>query len=88
MSRLTIEAVRERAWQKGWEFFASVRRGARYSARPAHWAIFAREEPSWGFFDLAQANRFFDTVVEPIACRVDYGAIRWRKAQRLREVAA
>lgn len=90
MSRLTSEAVRDRAWQKGWEFFAQKWRGRRYMARPAHWAIFAREQPSWVFGDLAQANRFFETAAEPVACRVDYDAIRWARARsrRLQEVAA
>ncbi len=90
MSRLTIEAVRERAWRQGWEFFAQKRRGRRYVARPAHWVIFAREQSPWVFDDLAAANRFFDTAAEPVACRVDYDAIRWARtrARRLQEVAA
>lgn len=88
MSRLTIEAVRELAWNKGWDFFPVVRRGWRYSARPASWAIFSREQSPYVFGDLAGAFRFFGSAAEPIACRVDYDFIRWQRSRRLQEVAA
>jgi hypothetical protein len=82
MTRLTITSVSDLAWSKGFVFCPSVRRGSRYRALPASWAIFAKDPGPWAFFDLQDANRFFARVEAPIATRVDYDLIRWRKTRR------
>ncbi len=87
--RLTVETVREMAWAKGWDFFASARRGRRYQARPAWHAMFTREQPTWVFGDLADAFRWLThSAPEPIASRVDYDLIRWNRRRLAGKAAA
>jgi hypothetical protein len=87
--RLTSEQVREDAWAKGWEVFASSLRGFRgYTVRPARWAIFEREQYTYRMHDLAEVSRWLtSSAATPIATRVDYDYIKWRQAQRRKEAA-
>jgi hypothetical protein len=77
-----FEKTREALWDAGWELFQTRRRGSRYTARPAHCAIFELEQPSWGFFDLTDVERFVQTCTRQIASRVDYDWIRTKRALR------
>lgn len=86
-TRITVESVTRLAHDKGFDFFASRRRGSRYTARPNSDSIFRRDPGPWGFFDLRQAEHFFLGHEGAIATRVDYALMRSLRAMRTRRAA-
>jgi hypothetical protein len=88
MSRLLFEPIAKAAWDKGWEVYRDSRRGRGYTARPAWWAIFARDPGPWGFFDIGQLHRFVESCPQPIASRWSLDDAKARQAMKARKEAA